>query len=109
MSTSSTAAPATTTTVAESVPPTDTAVPTTDSTPPTEPPPPPSTNPLPPGWQPIDFWPASGVQGYSGNWCCTASPPAPASPDQSPADGYYPATYLTPWQPGDTAVHLQVQ
>lgn len=49
------------------------------------------------------------MQGYSGNWAGQASPPAPADPDATPTDGFYSATLLGPWAPGDTVLRVRIE
>lgn len=81
--------------------PTTTAEPTTTAAP---------TTALPPAaaWTPTTFDVPASVQGYSGNWCCTPSPPV-GEVGEPPADGYYAAKFLTPWMPGAPTVTIRIE
>ena len=54
------------------------------------------------GWVESDFVPGAALQGYSGNWAGDGgpSPAAPADGD-TPADGYYVASVIEPWDPSN--------
>jgi len=113
-----TTAPALPATTAPGSPPTTAGATTAPATAPASTAPPttagPATTPpaVGPGWETSDFVPAASVQGYSGNWWGEGdarSPAAPTDPSAPPADGYYVATLLTPWKPGDTTLRVKVQ
>jgi hypothetical protein len=101
--------------VMTTVPPAATPVPTVAPTTPAPTPAPttvPQTTPPPPGWAVTDLRPRASVEGYSGNWSGAGdarSPAWPADPEATPADGFYSATLLAPWVPGDTVLRVRVQ
>lgn len=49
------------------------------------------------------------MQGHSGNWAGVASPPAPADPAAPLADGFYAATLLGPWEPGQASLRVRIE
>ncbi|HUF97961.1 MAG TPA: hypothetical protein VMM60_07500 [Ilumatobacter sp.] len=63
----------------------------------------------PTGWMQSDFQPAAYVLGYSGNWDGPPSPAAPNELSETPGDGFYAASLIEPWEPGDTTLRVRVQ